>query len=34
MFTEELPFVTRSDLDLIMGKALCAWLGFPVEAPA
>jgi L-fuconolactonase len=34
MFTEELPFLTRSDLDLIMGKALCAWLGFPVETRA
>lgn len=34
MFTEELPFLTRSDLDLIMGKALCAWLGWPVESEA
>jgi L-fuconolactonase len=34
MFTEELPFLTRSDLDLIMGKALCAWLGWPSESEA
>jgi predicted TIM-barrel fold metal-dependent hydrolase len=32
MFTEELPFLTRSDLDLIMGKGLCAWLGWPAES--
>ena len=34
MFTEELPFLTRRDLHLIMGRALCDWLGFPVDPPA
>jgi L-fuconolactonase len=32
MFTQELPFLTRDDLDLIMGRGLCAWLGWSVEA--
>lgn len=32
MFTDELPFLTDSDLDLIMGKGLCAWLGWPVDS--
>lgn len=31
MFTEELPFLTRSDLDLVMGRGVCAWLGWPGE---
>lgn len=30
MFTEELPFLTRRDLELIMGKAICGWLGWPL----
>lgn len=32
MFTEELPFLTQSDLNLIMGKAICNWLGWPLDA--
>lgn len=32
MFTEELPFLTRRDLELIMGKAICDWLGWPPDA--
>ena len=28
MFTEELPFLSESDKDLIMGRALCNWLGW------
>ncbi len=27
-FTEELPFLSESDKELIMGRALCAWLGW------
>jgi predicted TIM-barrel fold metal-dependent hydrolase len=26
-FTEELPWLTACDRELIMGRALCAWLG-------
>jgi hypothetical protein len=26
MFTEELPWLTEPDKDLIMGRALCRWL--------
>jgi hypothetical protein len=26
MFTEELPWLTGRDRDLVMGRALCAWL--------
>jgi predicted TIM-barrel fold metal-dependent hydrolase len=28
MFTEELPWLTGHDLDLVMGEALCAWWGW------
>ena len=28
MFTEELPWLSAKDKDLIMGRALCAWLGW------
>ena len=28
MFTEELSFLSESDKDLIMGRALCNWLGW------
>jgi predicted TIM-barrel fold metal-dependent hydrolase len=28
MFTEELPWLSASDKDLIMGRALCDWLGW------
>lgn len=28
-FTEELPFLKGGDLDLVMGRALCDWLGWP-----
>jgi predicted TIM-barrel fold metal-dependent hydrolase len=30
MFTEELAFLTGGDLELVMGKAICAWLGWPL----
>jgi len=26
MFTEELPWLTGRDLELVMGRAVCAWL--------
>ena len=29
-FTEELPWLTGEDLDLVMGRGLCAWLGWPL----
>jgi L-fuconolactonase len=31
MFTEELPWLTAGDLESIMGRGLCEWLGWPVE---
>jgi predicted TIM-barrel fold metal-dependent hydrolase len=30
MFTEELPWLSGADLDLVMGRAICDWLGWPV----
>ncbi len=29
MFTEELPFLSANDKEWVMGRALCAWLGWP-----
>jgi predicted TIM-barrel fold metal-dependent hydrolase len=28
LFTEELPWLKGADLDLVMGRALCEWLGW------
>jgi hypothetical protein len=28
MFTEELPWLTAKDKELIMGRALCNWLSW------
>jgi hypothetical protein len=28
MFTEELPWLQGRDLDLVMGDAICGWLGW------
>jgi hypothetical protein len=28
MFTEELPWLTERDKELIMGRAVCAWWGW------
>jgi hypothetical protein len=28
MFTEEIPWLTPKDKELIMGRALCRWLGW------
>jgi hypothetical protein len=28
MFTEEMPFLKGRDLDLVMGRAVCNWLGW------
>jgi len=28
MFTEELPFLSAADKELVMGRALCAWIGW------
>ncbi len=32
MFTEEMPWLTTGDLEQIMGRALCEWIGWPVPA--
>jgi hypothetical protein len=29
LFTEELPWLTGADRDLVMGRALCDWLSWP-----
>jgi hypothetical protein len=28
MFTEELPWLTGRPLELVMGRAVCAWIGW------
>lgn len=28
MFTEELPWLKRRDLELVMGRVLCDWIGW------
>jgi predicted TIM-barrel fold metal-dependent hydrolase len=30
LFTEELPWLTEADKELIMGRAVCAWLDWPL----
>jgi hypothetical protein len=30
VFTEELPWLQGRDLDLVMGEALCNWVGWPL----
>jgi len=30
MFTEEMPWLSAADLDWIMGRGLCAWIGWKV----
>jgi hypothetical protein len=32
MFTEELPWLSAKDKELIMGRALCTWLGWKLPA--
>jgi predicted TIM-barrel fold metal-dependent hydrolase len=32
MFTEELPWLKGRDLDLVMGQAVCDWLGWKIPA--
>ena len=32
LFTEELPWLKGRDLDLVMGEALCNWIGWPLPA--
>jgi len=34
LFTEELPWLKGRDLELVMGRALCDWIGWKLEAPA
>jgi hypothetical protein len=31
MFTEGLDFLSQRDVDLIMGRALCEWLGWIIS---
>jgi hypothetical protein len=30
MFTEELPWLTTNDLEWIMGRGVCNWLGWKI----
>jgi predicted TIM-barrel fold metal-dependent hydrolase len=32
MYTEEMPWLTGRDLDLVMGRALCDWIGWKIPA--
>lgn len=32
LFTEELPWLAGADLELVMGRALCAWIGWDAQA--
>jgi hypothetical protein len=32
MFTEELPWLKGNDLELVMGRAVCDWLGWKLPA--
>jgi hypothetical protein len=32
MFTEELPWLKGRDLELVMGQAVCNWLGWKIPA--
>ena len=34
LFTEELPWLPAGDKELIMGRAICEWLGWPLPASA
>jgi hypothetical protein len=34
LFTEKLPWLKSRDLELVMGEALCNWLGWPLPAGA
>ncbi len=34
LFTEELPWLTTQDKELIMGRAICEWLDWPLPAEA
>ena len=34
MFTEELPWLKGKDLDLVMGRAVCEWIGWQHPALA
>lgn len=31
MFTEELPWLKGRDLELVMGRALCDWIGWNLQ---
>ncbi len=31
LFTEELPWLKGRDLDLVMGRAVCEWIGWKLK---
>lgn len=31
MFTEEMPWLSKDDLEWIMGRAICEWLNWPID---
>jgi hypothetical protein len=31
MFTEEMPWLKGRDLELVMGRGLCDWLGWKLQ---
>jgi hypothetical protein len=32
MFTEEMPWLKGNDLEFVMGRALCDWVGWDLKA--
>ncbi len=30
LFTDELPWLTGEDLEWVMGRGICEWLGWPL----
>jgi hypothetical protein len=32
LFTEELPWLEGADLEWVMGRGVCEWLGWPLPA--
>jgi len=32
LFTEELPWLEGADLEWVMGRGVCKWLGWPLAA--
>jgi L-fuconolactonase len=34
LFTEELPWLSAADQEWVMGRGVCAWLGWPIRTDA